>query len=245
MKLNTEPIKNWFGFSRRERRSSFTLLVIIVVILGIRYTIPQPATTIEDITGTFSQSDLAFKDSIESGKYLSDKKPADSRSYYKKSSAAGVKEVPSARVHHTAGAVNRYSEPQRQLIDLNSSDSTALVELPLIGPVLAARIIKYRNFLGGYARVEQLKEVYGLPQETFDVVKGKVFADTLLVKKVNINTAEYKAISRIPYLEKYEVTSILKYRELSGRINSLQDLTGNKILSPEKAARMGAYISYD
>ena len=94
MKLNMEPIKNWFGFSRRERRSSFTLLIIIAVILGIRYTIPSGITTIEDITGTFSASDRTLKDSIVSGKYLADNNTDGSRSYYKKPYAEGAGSAP-------------------------------------------------------------------------------------------------------------------------------------------------------
>lgn len=243
MKLNIEPIKNWFGFSRRERRSSFTLLIIIAVILGIRYTIPSSPVTIEDITGIFGESYYSLKDSIASGNYLADDKPPN-RSYNKEQSSKRVRGVSPVRVSNSAYTAG-YNGQQRETIDINSSDSATLVRLPGIGPVLSARIIKYRNLLGGYARIEQLREVYGLPAETFDVIKGRVSADTMLIKKIHINTAEYKEISRIPYLEKYEVSSILKYREISGRINKLQDLTDNKILTPEKAARMGAYLSYD
>ena len=48
MKLNFEPIRNWFGYSRRERRASFILLVIIVITIIIRYFIPEKLTDIED-----------------------------------------------------------------------------------------------------------------------------------------------------------------------------------------------------
>ena len=60
--------------------------------------------------------------------------------------------------------------------------------------------------------LSSLKEVYGLPEETFEIIKGRVFADTALIKKINVNSAGYKELARIPYLEKYEVTSILKYQ---------------------------------
>jgi DNA uptake protein ComE-like DNA-binding protein len=242
MNLNTEPIKDWFGYSRRERRASFTLLIIIAITLGVRYTVPDRAVTIEDITGTAGASAISLKDSISSGKYLSDniiKRSYSGNTGYKQASGR-----PTIKAGHSA-VLSHGSDYQRQTIEINSSDSAALVRLPGIGPVLSARIIRYRNLLGGYARIEQLKEVYGLPEETFEIIKGRVVADTLLIRKTNINTAEYKEISRIPYLEKYEVTSILKYREISGKINSLNDLTDNKIISAEKAAKMGAYLRYE
>jgi DNA uptake protein ComE-like DNA-binding protein len=217
--------------------------VIILLILGVRYTVPPSATTIEDLTGTFGVSDLSLKDSIESGSYLFENNQGN-RSYYAKTTATASRGVAPVRVRRTDGS-GRYNEPQRLPIDINSSDSATLVKLPGIGPVLSARIIKYRNYLGGYARIDQLKEVYGLPEETFEVIKGRLWADTLLIRKTNVNTAEYKEISRIPYLEKYEVSSILKYREISGRINNIHDLTDNKIITIEKAAKMGAYLRYE
>jgi hypothetical protein len=32
---------NWFGYSRRERRSTFILLIIIMIVLGLMYVIPS------------------------------------------------------------------------------------------------------------------------------------------------------------------------------------------------------------
>ena len=97
---------------------------------------------------------------------------------------------------------------QKSSIDINGCDSAALVALPGIGPVLSARIIKYRKLLGGFASVEQLKEVYGLPEETYEMIKGRLYADSSGIRKININSSGYKELSRIPYIEKYEVTAI-------------------------------------
>jgi len=133
---------------------------------------------------------------------------------------------------------------QIKIIDINGCDSAALVALPGIGPVLSARIIKYRKLLGGFATVEQLKEVYGLPEETFELIKGRLYADSSGIRKISINSSGYKELFRIPYIEKYEVTAILKYRELEGRIKSLQALKENKILAPEKADKVEAYIDF-
>lgn len=64
-------------------------------------------------------------------------------------------------------------------VELNSSDSLTLLTLPGIGPVFAGRIIKYRNAKGGFHQKEELKEVYGLPPETWAKIADKVYADTL------------------------------------------------------------------
>lgn len=45
-------------------------------------------------------------------------------------------------------------------VDINLADSAAFDALPGIGPYYAAQIVKYRAQLGGYARVEQLMDLY-------------------------------------------------------------------------------------
>ena len=126
-----------------------------------------------------------------------------------------------ARQNYTPGIKRK--EPV-QVIELNTCDSAALEALPGIGPVLSARIVKYRNLLGGYGSVEQLREVYGLSEETFDLVKERVSADAGLVRKININSADYKQMMSLRYLEKGDIAAILKYRELTGRIENIEEL---------------------
>lgn len=48
---------------------------------------------------------------------------------------------------------------------------TTLIALPGIGSKLANRIVTFREKLGGFYAVEQLKETYGLPDSTFQMLK--------------------------------------------------------------------------
>ncbi len=221
MNLNLEPIKEWFGFTRRERRSTFVLLIIVAVIIGLRYSIPESNMTIEDISSVISPDTL-----IETGPAV--KKPGALSGYRIEEASAGR--------HQT--------KPQKSRIDINTCDSAMLIKLPGIGPVLSVRIIKYRNLLGGFARVEQLKEVYGLPAETYEKIKGRIFADSTRIMRIDINTATYNKIIRLPYFEKYEVSAILKYRELKGKISGIQDLIDNKLITMEKAWKVRPYLKY-
>ena len=50
------------------------------------------------------------------------------------------------------------------------------------------------------------------------MIKGRLFADSSAIRKININSAGYRELIRLPYIEKYDVSAILKCRELEGRI---------------------------
>jgi DNA uptake protein ComE-like DNA-binding protein len=253
MNLIREPIKNWFGFTRRERRSTFIMLLIVIVIIALRYAIPDSRIAIEDTTGTVLTSEnhsvFSGKKSVSTVRSFSGNNNdgwKSKQTYINTSIGIGGN-----RIHYVKKKqsyqqkVGSYSNQYKTLIEINGSDSASLVKLPGIGPVLSARIIKYRHLLGGYARIDQLKDVYGLSSETFEAIKERVSADSTVIARININSAGFKELSHFPYFEKYEVTSILKYREIKGRINNINDLTENKLITVEKAIKVRPYLKYD
>jgi len=284
MNLNREPIKNWFGFTRRERRSSFILLLIVIVIIGLRYLIPLSNISIEDITSSISAVEKPSGPFIQDGSYHGDpfsfdpntasydtllklgltakeantlisyrskgakfRRPSDIKKVYGIEGPKAEKLIPLVKFRKAKAekVSNSSMLPQKPRIDINNSDSSTLVRLPGIGPVLSARIIKYRRLLGGFARIDQLKEVYGLTVETFESIQRRIFADSTVITRIDINSAGYKELIRFPYFEKYEVSAILKYRELKGRITGINDLIENKLITSDKARKVEPYLKYD
>ena len=53
------------------------------------------------------------------------------------------------------------------LIDINTASLEALQEIPGVGPVIAARIVTFREQNGGFRAVEELLEVSGIGEATF------------------------------------------------------------------------------
>ncbi|HUX95309.1 MAG TPA: helix-hairpin-helix domain-containing protein [Bacteroidales bacterium] len=216
MKFDFSSLRNWFGYSRRERRSSLILLLLIVFVISLRYFVPGKSIPVEYIRLV---QDEIIADSISGKIYPENTKPV-------------------TRKHVVR-------DNKVKIVDINRCDTSELIRLPGIGPVLSVRIIKYRNLLGGYYSKEQLREVYGLPPETYEKIKDMVKADTMLIKYIEINTADYRKLSRMPYLERGDVNAILKYRELKGKIHSVSELVENKVISKEKALKVRPYLHYD
>lgn len=64
--------------------------------------------------------------------------------------------------HAHAGAASGQATSAGQLIDLNTADAEQFDELPGVGPVLADRIVSYREDVGRFESVDQLQEVPGI-----------------------------------------------------------------------------------
>lgn len=60
------------------------------------------------------------------------------------------------------------------LLNLNSATASDLDGLPGIGPVLAQRIVDWRTDNGGFASVDQLREVTGIGEAKFQDLQAKV-----------------------------------------------------------------------
>lgn len=59
-------------------------------------------------------------------------------------------------------------------VDLNTADAAGLEELPGVGPVTAAAILKWRETNGSFASVDQLAEVNGIGPATLDRLRPLV-----------------------------------------------------------------------
>lgn len=59
-------------------------------------------------------------------------------------------------------------------ININQADSTTLQEIPGIGPATADKIIQYRDANGRFQSIEDLKNVSGIGDKTFEKMKDNI-----------------------------------------------------------------------
>ena len=144
------------------------------------------------------------------------------------------KEVPAA----TSSSSETKAAKTWVSIDLNTADSVALVQVPGIGPTFASRILKYRTRLGGYLRLAQLAEVYGIDSSRFEQIAPFLTVQDTTVVPLSINTATEAELAIHPYIGRRLARQIVAYREQHGafatteallRIHGLDSLRWNKL----------------
>lgn len=62
-------------------------------------------------------------------------------------------------------------------LNINTAAPTTLATLPRIGPVLAKRIVAYRDKAGAFGRIEDVQEVSGIGEETFEKIRHLISVD--------------------------------------------------------------------
>ena len=105
-------------------------------------------------------------------------------------------------------------------VNLNSADTTELKSLPGIGSFFAKNIVDYKNKLGGFIEKEQLLEVYAFDTTRLSNIENFIIIDSIELRKININTDDFKTILRHPYIEYEDVKKIVNHRESKGMIKN-------------------------
>ncbi len=134
--------------------------------------------------------------------------------------------------------------PKAHPIDINTADSLTWLGLKGIGPGFAHRILLFREKLGGFYSVSQLKEVYGL--DSLWVIKNENLLEIGkgVFRKIPINRLEWKDF-RHPYLPYSQVKIFLKYRAQHGACTHFDQLKSIALLDIRIWERMKPYLSYE
>ena len=128
-------------------------------------------------------------------------------------------------------ASSKASSPPKAIpiLDINVADSLVLVDLPQIGEVMASRIHRYRDRLGGFVSLDQLFEIKGMDSARFAAIKPYIVLENNEIRMLEVNRDEFKVLLRHPYLEYDQVKAIVNHRERKGLIKNwgqLREIVG-------------------
>ncbi len=143
---------------------------------------------------------------------------------------------------------DRASRPREKFIlapfNINTADTTQLKQIRGIGSKLSARIVKYRDGLGGFHQVGQLKEVYGLQPEIIDSLEKYTFVpDAYAPQQLRLNSATADELKAHPYISSNVARALVAYREQHGNYKQLEDIRKVKLISAELFEKLRPYLT--
>lgn len=129
------------------------------------------------------------------------------------------------------------------ILDLNSVDTTQLATIMKKG--LAKRIIGYREILGGYYSIDQLKEVYSITEEDIKNVVPYLKIDTTNLRKIDVNKASVEQLKRHPYINFYQAKAIYELRKAKKYLSSINDIFHLEEFSENDIKKITPYLNFE
>ena len=127
-------------------------------------------------------------------------------------------------------------------LDINSATEVMLVALPGIGAYTAAKIIAYRERLGGFLALDQLQEIQGVKPEILQKVLPYLVLEQG-VKRMSINEVSYETLKQHPYLTWNQANSIIKMRKQKGLFKEIKELKESVLIDDDTYKKLLPYVS--
>ncbi|HEY0610701.1 MAG TPA: helix-hairpin-helix domain-containing protein [Chitinophaga sp.] len=230
-------LKDQLGFTKQEQTGILVLLALIAITLCIprlrESLIPASMPMDSSFQAEVSafQQQLAAADTVKvrnkSYTHYREKKPWPKRpgSFHKDTFPA------------------RFPVRKPFVVFINSADSSSWEALPGIGPTLAARLVRFREKLGGFYSIVQVAETYGLPDSTFKKIQAFLRLDSSSLKKLNINQMDEKSLGQHPYIRYKLARLIVQYRSNHGPFSRPEDLYNIPLVDDSIYRKLEKYIS--
>lgn len=144
--------------------------------------------------------------------------------------------------------INTETTPPKRtdiIVELNSADTTLLMQVKGIGRGYAKGIVRFRQVTGGFVSVDQLNEIYGMRPENFERIKPLCKVNLDLIRKINVNTATAERFKSHPYFNFYQAKALYEFRRKKGKLKDISDLKQLTEFSPETIQKLKPYLSFE
>jgi competence protein ComEA len=181
--------------------------------LGIKESVAQRIINYRESGGKFLiKSDLMKVYGFTESDFERLEEHIDLPSYIVKSKPEMQEKKKTAPPPHPIAAASK-----KIFFDINLADSIDLMSIKGIGPVLAARIIKFRGSLGGFTHKDQYFEVFGLPNQAAIALQESSFIkDDFTPEQIDLNFSNRSELIKHPYIDHATSRRIIDFRDKHG-----------------------------
>ena len=131
------------------------------------------------------------------------------------------------------------------ILDINTATVEQLMQVQGISISMSYRIINYRDKLGGFWNVLQLKQTYGMTDSIYQLIIPFLKTEPATIKKININTATDFELSKNPVISKDIAKAIVIYRNQHGPYIHLDDIKKIAFINEEIYSKIVLYLTID
>ncbi len=138
--------------------------------------------------------------------------------------AIGTTAAADPAVAYQAGAASTPKWPAKKPVDINLADVDTWKTLPGIGEKRAQQLVNYRDKLGGFLSIEQVGQMYNLPDSVFQSIRPWLLLENRNIRKIDLNSISAAELDAHPYFSKKQADLIVNYRLQHGPYRSVEEI---------------------
>ncbi|MFY7965244.1 MAG: helix-hairpin-helix domain-containing protein [Chitinophagaceae bacterium] len=137
-----------------------------------------------------------------------------------------------------------YEKTAPSIVEINTASVDDFKRLPGVGNT-AYKIVKFREKLGGFISINQIKETYGLTDSVYQAMQPFLALSNVHIQKININTTSDFDLSKHPYISNDIAKAIVIYRKQHGNFNKIEDVKKIVFINQQMYQKIAPYITVD
>ncbi|MBW7935852.1 MAG: helix-hairpin-helix domain-containing protein [Flavobacteriales bacterium] len=143
----------------------------------------------------------------------------------------------------TTHAENSSDQKIQLVLDINRAERADWEQLQGIDNRLAARIINYREKLGGFHSITQVGEVWGVSQDLFKQIQSYITLTRSDLRQIQLNYASASELAMHPYIDFKLANAIVRYRNAKGFFKHVQELLDLGLVDSEQYDKLAPYFT--
>ena len=252
-------LKDYHFYQPEEKRAIIVLFALIVLTIGITIVYERRSRTIippddelalQAFTDSIQRRDSLASHRSRRNNYQRNYELYTSRNQSQRFTTPRRQSEKPARVKDTVSSLlidtlPRYERVEKYepgtLVNLNKADTTELKKIPGIGSGIARMIVNYRNRLGGFYKVEQLREINLDASQLLSWFS----IDEADIQKIPVNKSSVDRLRNHPYINFYQAKAIVEHRRKHGNLQSLKPLVLYEEFKETDLERIAHYLSFE
>lgn len=247
-------MKSFFRFTAGEWAASALMGILIIAGILFYFLYENSAVAHTDYTeyqemfAQFEQEQQRLADSVEAARQARfQNRYAYNNGHHQQNTQLPVETRHGTSQQNTGDSLRKQPQkPQYSIVkvELNRADTSDIMRIPGFGSKRAQKIVEYRDKLGGFYSLAQLKEIYILQNINLEYVEKYFTADRKLIRKININQCDYKTLTAHPYFDSYLTKTILNHRQRNGPIRDMPHLREITHIYAELEDKLQWYVEF-
>lgn len=129
--------------------------------------------------------------------------------------------------------------------EVNSASEIQLKRIKGIGPFYAHKILSYRNALGGFYQLDQLKEINQFSEELIAKISTEMELNQKNIVRLNINVLDESGLAAHPYIRISVARDIIRLRNEKGAFSRVDEVMESPLMNEQLFGKLKYYLTTD